>query len=841
MVVNPGKPPTSDTNNANVRVCCRFRPQNELELSKGGKVAHEISCDNAGACRLWVNSRGKSEKSASQWFNFDRTFDVTASQEDVYRYTAKEHVEDALNGFNCTVFAYGQTGAGKSHTMMGPQDGLLENFGIIPRIVRDIFLLIEQQSESDEFTVKVSYVEIYMEKIRDLLDTSKSNLQIRESKTLGVYVEGATELYVSSVEEMLETMLAGDASRAMASTRMNATSSRSHSVFTIVIERRDTKSGVRKTGKMSLVDLAGSELVSKTGASGVTLEEAKKINKSLSALGNVIKALTTRKRHVPYRDSKLTRILQDSLGGNCKTTMVIACSSSSYNEVETLSTLRFGVRAKAIRNRVTARVEYSVEDYKKMLREHKHLLERKTRRIRLLEKTLERAKVKIPTIENDIIEKDKESLNSTMLLKLSPEIDEIDEMEKRAAAAAKAALASRSADNASIVSQNLEKRFQKISMETIGEKDDSIDKDEEESLSQNILLSDEESDGSPISDEDEEKEKMKTSENEDVNTPRKLMLQKNLDEMTSQFLEVKRLLQVQRATMSSTDSDRESLLEENSALLEHLARLQEAVCSHEIRSAKKQQRLFSIKKKMRNREANLNHMQSALEDYQQLYKVTIESHQKRYEALELELARTKSMLTQIHLQQANNNKTNSLTTTEQLYDVVGPALGVQRRCSQFEFSRSPAIAKPIRGGGGGTPALGKDDSINVANTATSSPLASLTAFGYQAVQRRKKTFSDIFSSAIARVSNYRSNATPNRADDNNDEKNKTDNSLERDVKEKERLKNPPPTPPRPLKWQKPVEDKEAETENRDQNGSDIKCKDTGSSLVRDNEEHFADV
>ena len=384
---------------ANVRVCCRFRPQSSVEKGKRGRVCHDIS-DNARSCRVLAAS-GSADVPPSPWFNFDRTFDTSASQEEVYTYTAKKHVTDAMSGFNCTVFAYGQTGAGKSHTMMGPQDGLLENFGIIPRIVRDIFLAIEAADEDEEFTVKVSYVEIYREKIRDLLNPSKANLPIRESRRRGIYVEGATELYVSSVEEMLETMLAGDASRAVASTRMNAASSRSHSVFVITIDRRELATGLRRTGKLSLVDLAGSETVGKTGARGKALEEAKTINKSLSALGNVIKALTSGKSHVPYRDSKLTRILQDSLGGNCKTTMVIACSSSDWNRAETLSTLRFGARAKTIKNRARAAVERSIDDYKRLLQRSEAALKRSRRRLEVLETALRSAGLPVPKDDFD--------------------------------------------------------------------------------------------------------------------------------------------------------------------------------------------------------------------------------------------------------------------------------------------------------------------------------------------------------------------------------------------------------------------------------------------------------
>ena len=210
-------------------------------------------------------------------------------------------------------------------------------------------------------------MELYLEKINDLLDPAKSNLRVREDPARGVYVEGVTEAYTSSAGEMLELMERGTSNRAVASTRMNADSSRSHSVFVVTTEQKDTVSGLKKVGNMYLVDLAGSEVVGKTHASGQTLAEAKMINKSLSALGNVIKALISGTSHIPYRDSKLTRVLQNSLGGNAKTSLVITCSSSSYNAVETLSTLRFGARAKCIRNKPKANQERSAEEYQRLL------------------------------------------------------------------------------------------------------------------------------------------------------------------------------------------------------------------------------------------------------------------------------------------------------------------------------------------------------------------------------------------------------------------------------------------------------------------------------------------
>ena len=241
--------------------------------------------------------------------------------------------------------------------------------GIIPRIVEQIFASILASPGNIEYTVRVSYMEIYMERIRDLLQPQNDNLPVHEEKSRGVYVKGLLEIYVSSVQEVYEVMRRGGAARATAATNMNQESSRSHSIFVITITQKNVETGSAKSGQLFLVDLAGSEKVGKTGASGQTLEEAKKINKSLSALGMVINSLTDGKStHIPYRDSKLTRILQESLGGNSRTTLIINCSPSSYNGEETLGTLRFGVRAKAIKNKAKINTELSPSELKQLLK-----------------------------------------------------------------------------------------------------------------------------------------------------------------------------------------------------------------------------------------------------------------------------------------------------------------------------------------------------------------------------------------------------------------------------------------------------------------------------------------
>ena len=290
-------------------------------------------------------------------------------QTDIFDYSIRPTVDDILNGYNGTVFAYGQTGAGKSYTMMGSDIEDDTGKGIIPRIIEQIFASILTSPSNIEYTVRVSYMEIYMERIRDLLVPQNDNLPVHEEKSRGVYVKGLLEVYVSSVQEVYEVMRRGGQARAVAATNMNQESSRSHSIFVVTITQKNLETGSAKSGQLFLVDLAGSEKVGKTGASGQTLEEAKKINKSLSALGMVINALTDGKStHIPYRDSKLTRILQESLGGNSRTTLIINCSPSSYNDAETISTLRFGVRAKSIKNKAKVNAELSPAEMKQLLR-----------------------------------------------------------------------------------------------------------------------------------------------------------------------------------------------------------------------------------------------------------------------------------------------------------------------------------------------------------------------------------------------------------------------------------------------------------------------------------------
>ncbi|XP_048522982.1 kinesin heavy chain isoform X3 [Dendroctonus ponderosae] len=332
---------------------------------------------------MFINYRGKV-------YLFDKVFKPNATQEKVYSEAAKSIVSDVLAGYNGTIFAYGQTSSGKTHTMEGVI-GDPHKQGIIPRIVNDIFNHIYAMEENLEFHIKVSYFEIYMDKIRDLLDVSKVNLSVHEDKNRVPYVKGATERFVSSPEEVFESIEEGKSNRHIAVTNMNEHSSRSHSVFLINVKQENLENQKKLSGKLYLVDLAGSEKVSKTGAEGTVLDEAKNINKSLSALGNVISALADgNKTHIPYRDSKLTRILQESLGGNARTTIVICCSPASFNESETKSTLEFGKRAKTVKNVVTVNEELTAEEWKRRYEKEKEKVARLKGKVEVLEAELNR-------------------------------------------------------------------------------------------------------------------------------------------------------------------------------------------------------------------------------------------------------------------------------------------------------------------------------------------------------------------------------------------------------------------------------------------------------------------
>nr|XP_046253870.1 kinesin-like protein KIF1B isoform X5 [Scatophagus argus] len=353
---------------ASVKVAVRVRPFNSREMSKESKCIIQMQGNTT------TISNPKAPKEPAKTFSFDYSYwshttpedPSFASQNRVYNDIGKEMLEHAFEGYNVCIFAYGQTGAGKSYTMMGKQEEGQE--GIIPMLCEDLFEKINEDSNKEElsFSVEVSYMEIYCERVRDLLNPkNKGNLRVREHPLMGPYVEDLSKLAVTSYTDIADLMDAGNKARTVAATNMNETSSRSHAVFTIVFTQRkhdsETDLSTEKVSKISLVDLAGSERADSTGAKGTRLKEGANINKSLTTLGKVISALAevdnctskSKKKKktdfIPYRDSVLTWLLRENLGGNSRTAMVAALSPADINYDETLSTLRYADRAKNIK------------------------------------------------------------------------------------------------------------------------------------------------------------------------------------------------------------------------------------------------------------------------------------------------------------------------------------------------------------------------------------------------------------------------------------------------------------------------------------------------------------
>lgn len=333
-----------------VKVIVRCRPMNEREHSLKCKTAITIDSNLA----LCVLSNPNEDNAIPKSFTFDGAYDIHSSTEEIYSDIAYPLIEGVTEGYNGTIFAYGQTGCGKSFTMQGVIEPTSQR-GIIPRAFDHIFETVSI-TEDTKFLIRASYLEIYNEEIRDLLGKdNKVTLSLKEHPEKGVYVQGLSYHTVQNVSDCAKIMEKGWHNRTTGATLMNKDSSRSHSIFTVQLEMITTDSSNDehfRAGKLNLVDLAGSERQYKTGATGDRLKEASKINLSLSALGNVISALVNAKvKHVPYRDSRLTRLLQDSLGGNTKTLMVACLSPADNNYDETLSTLRYANRAKNIKNK----------------------------------------------------------------------------------------------------------------------------------------------------------------------------------------------------------------------------------------------------------------------------------------------------------------------------------------------------------------------------------------------------------------------------------------------------------------------------------------------------------
>ena len=375
-----------------VRVVVRVRPLGASELTRGNASILDVDRSN-GQVMLFSN-----RAVPPKVFAFDAVYGPDTDQQLIYDETAFPLIENILEGYNGTIFAYGQTGCGKTFTMSGTP----EHPGIIPNSFKHIFSAISDTGADRMFLVCCSFVEIYNEEIRDLLKYDpKTKLELKEKPDSGVYIKGLKKESVGTVSDIMRLMDQGASHRTTKETMMNEHSSRSHSIFTVYVEMTENREdGAHlKAGKLNLVDLAGSERQKKTQAEGDRLKEAIEINLSLSALGNVISALVDgRSSHIPYRDSKLTRLLQDSLGGNTKTIMIAVASPADYNYDESLSTLRYASRAKFIQNRPTIN-----EDPKDAL------LRQYMEEINRLRKALEGQEVEVKYVEKIVyVEEDEE-------------------------------------------------------------------------------------------------------------------------------------------------------------------------------------------------------------------------------------------------------------------------------------------------------------------------------------------------------------------------------------------------------------------------------------------------
>ncbi|KAJ3697415.1 hypothetical protein LUZ61_001120 [Rhynchospora tenuis] len=422
-----------------ISVGVRFRPSTSSSDSDSSRQ-WQISDKAISLCHLNTPIPGYT-------FSFDHVFDQTLGNAVVYGVLIKSIIDAAIDGFNGTAFAYGQTSSGKTYTMNGSE----MDPGIIPLAIKDIFDTIQKTSER-EFLIRVSYMEIYNEEINDLLVLESQKLPIHESLERGVYVAGIREEIVSNAEQVLQLLKLGEENRHFGETNMNARSSRSHTIFRMVIESRakeensfkeDTITDAVRVSVLNLVDLAGSERIAKTGAEGVRLKEGKHINKSLMVLGNVINKLSEggkQRGHIPYRDSKLTRILQPALGGNAKTSIICTVAPEDVHVEESRGTLQFASRAKRITNCVQVneiltdaallkRQKLEIEELRKKLQgSHSEVLEQvllkqrndmhksELERERLATELEEERKARY-ALENRILEQEKTIENLTNLSK----------------------------------------------------------------------------------------------------------------------------------------------------------------------------------------------------------------------------------------------------------------------------------------------------------------------------------------------------------------------------------------------------------------------------------------
>ncbi|XP_072743902.1 kinesin-like protein KIF18A [Anoplolepis gracilipes] len=373
---------TENISEISIKVIVRVRPHNERELQENSRTVVEVVDDKmlifdpkeqatpfffhnvAQKTRDMLKKQNKHLQ-----FIFDKVFNSTSTNINVFEGSTKNLITNLLNGYNCSVFAYGATGAGKTHTMLGNKGDL----GITYRTVAELFSEIEKQSKQCEFHLGVSYLEIYNENVQDLLHKSGQHLHLREDGRCGVVVAGLEPIAIQSAEELLSLLAEGNKNRTQHPTDANKESSRSHAVFQVYIKIINKLDSQVQRVKLSMIDLAGSERASATGCKGVRFKEGANINKSLLALGNCINNLADGIKHIPYRDSKLTRLLKDSLGGNCYTVMIANIGPSSLTYEDTYNTLRYANRAKKIKSYAKKNVscEMHIAGYIKIVEEQK--------------------------------------------------------------------------------------------------------------------------------------------------------------------------------------------------------------------------------------------------------------------------------------------------------------------------------------------------------------------------------------------------------------------------------------------------------------------------------------
>ncbi|XP_017781506.1 PREDICTED: kinesin-like protein KIF18A [Nicrophorus vespilloides] len=375
---------------ANIRVVVRVRPQNAKETGENFRTVVKVSDeqmlmfdpeeDSTPFFYHGVQQKGRDllkKPHKNMKFLFDRVFPPIANNEEVFVHSTKDLIETLMDGCNCSVFVYGATGAGKTHTMLGHNGAP----GITYLTMRELFHQKQELTTERDFELAVSYLEVYNENVQDLLQPKGSPLHLREDSKLGVMVAGITLKRIENPEDLFELLEKGNKNRTQHPTDANAESSRSHAVFQVYIRMKVKQTGQTRLAKLSMIDLAGSERGAATGCKGARFTEGANINKSLLALGNCINSLADGQRHVPYRDSKLTRLLKDSLGGNCHTVMIANVSPSSMSFEDTYNTLKYATRAKKIKSNVKKNVvnnELNASHYIKVIEElNKEILQLK--------------------------------------------------------------------------------------------------------------------------------------------------------------------------------------------------------------------------------------------------------------------------------------------------------------------------------------------------------------------------------------------------------------------------------------------------------------------------------